>query len=972
MSIRPSNEHLLKWVKSVYFPQAALAEAGMSLELDSAVGERLKFGEFELAPVARALWRRGEQVRLGSRALDILIALASRPGQIVSKDDLTQLVWRGAFVDETALRVGISAVRKALGLGGDRYIGTVPGRGYCFVLDVETTPAKPTAEPPQIERLKPQRLPAQIARVVGRDEVIATLAAEGTRRRLLSLVGAGGIGKTTVAVAVADRLRADLDAVAFVDLAPIENGTQMSAAAAAALGINLRLDEDRVDQIAVAVEDRRVLIVLDNCEHLVDAAAAFVEALLSSARGVTILATSRERLRAAGEWVHQLSPLEAPPESPTVSAEEVRGYPAVELFEERAAFALGGYQISDTDAPYVAEICRRLDGIALAIELAAGRLAGFGVQALANSLKDCFSILTHGRRTALPRHQTLRATLDWSYRLLSPEDQAALRCLSVFNGSFTLEDAAFLMGPLIRFGETNDRLTSLLDKSLVVARPEERTFRYRLLDTTRAYGQDKLEESGEANPQRRRHAQRFLQVCRASIPDEEGQSSLRQATADIRAALDWSLVRDGDLSLGVDLASAATPVFLRLSLLREHKKYLDLALGHISASANTAPISDAALRSEMALRTAIALALYYTEGSETASEDHLQKARAIAQNTGDTTHELKVLWMLYGIAGNSGNYRKELAYAKMYDSTARASVDVMAEFRRHRILGRSLGDLGRHVLAREHLEMALRANRASMPRIAMNAYEIDDWIAARATLARILWLQGLPDDAKREADQCIGEAMQLGHEQTTCWVLAFNICPLAIWRGRLDEANVFVDLLLERSQRVFEHYHEWGLLYRQFLAGAKSASGQVDAVCHSDVKANIAAQVDLFATFDSAFAGPDQPEHLVLQCWYQRADPWRAMQKFFEKRRVLGGIDAVNGVKVYAVTTSSALVQPRSRRRRTACRAATSTSASCSDDIRASTLTSLRRMVSSIGGDSSRKPSASSSPTWLAASIGQG
>jgi hypothetical protein len=217
------------------------------------------------------------------------------------------LVWRGAFVDETALRVGISAVRKALGLGGDRYIATVPGRGYCFVLDVETTPAKHTAEPPQIERLKPRRLPAQIARVVGRDEVIAAVAAEGTRRRLLSLVGPGGIGKTTVAVAVADRLRAAFDAVSFVDLAPIENGTQMSAAAAAALGLNLRLQRDPVDEIAVAVEDRRVLIVLDNCEHLVDLAAAFVEALLSRASGVTILTTSRERLRAAGEWVHQLS-----------------------------------------------------------------------------------------------------------------------------------------------------------------------------------------------------------------------------------------------------------------------------------------------------------------------------------------------------------------------------------------------------------------------------------------------------------------------------------------------------------------------------------------------------------------------------------------------------------------------------------------------------------------------------------------
>jgi predicted ATPase/DNA-binding winged helix-turn-helix (wHTH) protein len=860
-------------------------KAEMSLKFDSAVGERLKFGEFELAPIARTLWRHGEQIRLGSRALDILIALASRPGQIVSKDDLTRLVWRGAFVDDTALRVGISAVRKALGDSGDRYITTVAGRGYCFVLEVETTPAKPAPEPTQFQRLKPQRLPAQIARVVGRDNVIAALVEEVTQRRLLSLVGPGGIGKTTVAVAVADRLRAAFDAVTFVDLAPIMNGTQMSAAAAAALGLNLSSQEDPVGEMAAAVENRRVLIVLDNCEHLVDLAAAFVEALLSRASGVTILATSRERLRAAGEWVHQLSPLEAPPTFP-MSAEKVRAYPAAELFEERAAFALGGYQISDTDAPYVAEICRRLDGIALAIELAAGRLAGLGVQGLASSLEDCFSILTHGRRTALPRHQTLRATLDWSYRLLSPEDQAALRWLSVFNGSFTLEDAAFVMGPSIPFGEANDRLTSLLDKSLVVARLEERTFRYRLLDTTRTYSQDKLEESGEANPQRRRHAQRILQVCLASTPNEEGQSSLRQATADIRAALDWSLVRGGDLTLGVDLASAATPVFLRLSLLREHKKYLDLALGQISASANTAPISEAALRSEMALRTAIALALYYTEGSETASEDHLQKARAIAQKARDTTHELKVLWMLYGIAGNSGNYRKELAYAEMYDATARTSMDVMAEFRRHRILGRSLGDLGRLAPAREHLELALRTSRASMPRLALNAYEIDEWIAARATLARTLWLQGFPDDAKKEADQCIAEALQVGHEQSTCWAIAFSICPVAIWRGDFSQAESLVSLLLERSQRVFEHYHEWGLLYRQFLGGSISASGQVETACLSDVKAKIPAQADLFATFDGVFVGPD-----TLARAQADEDIWCAPEllRAWADRLVLGG-----------------------------------------------------------------------------------
>lgn len=828
----------------------------MSVQLDSAVGERLKFGEFELAPVARALWRRGEEIRLGSRALDILIALASRPGQIVSKDDLTQLVWRGAFVDETALRVGISAVRKALGNGGDQYIATVPGRGYCFVLDVENTVEKPTAASPHFERLKPQRLPAQIARVVGRDEVIVALAAEATRRRLLSLVGPGGIGKTTVAVAVADRLRTAFDAVAFVDLAPIENGTQMSATAAAALGLNVRLQEDPVDEIAVAVKDRRVLIVLDNCEHVVDLAAAFVEALLSSAPGVTILATSRERLRAAGEWVHQLSPLEAPPESSTLSAEEVRGYPAVELFEERAAFALGGYQISDTDAPYVAEICRRLDGIALAIELAAGRLAGLGVQGLASSLEDCFSILTHGRRTALPRHQTLRATLDWSYRLLSPEDQAALRCLSVFNGSFTFEDAAFVMSPLICFGEASDRLTSLLDKSLVVAKPEERRLRYRLLETTRAYGQDMLEESGEANRQRRRHAQRFLERCHAprEVDDEK---ALRQAMVDVRAALDWALVRGNDIALGLDLASAATPVFLQLSLLREHRNYLELALTHISSATDPKSSTEMALRTEMELRIAVAWAVYYTDGPDPAIDDHVLKARSIARKIDDKIQELRILWMLYGIAGNAGNYRQELSYAREFDTVADALAYPMPKLRSHRFIGRGLGDLGQYMLALEHIDLALRPSRNAVAQSTPNAYEIDNWVASHAVRARILWLRGYPDDAKTEAEECISDALQLGHDQSICWAVAFNVCPVAIWRGDFAEAKQYVNLLRKHSEDIFQHYYGWALIYDQFLNGIALAPHRSNESPLAGLKPTVPAQADLLATFDANLAGLD-------------------------------------------------------------------------------------------------------------------
>jgi predicted ATPase/DNA-binding winged helix-turn-helix (wHTH) protein len=770
----------------------------MSLELNSAVGERLKFGEFELAPVARALWRRGEQVKLGSRALDILIALASRPGQILSKDDLTQLVWRGAFVDDTALRVGISAVRKALGNGGDRYIATVPGRGYCFVLDVETTATKPTSEPPHSKRLKPQRLPAQIARVIGRDDDIAALAAEVTRRRLLSLVGPGGIGKTTVAIAVADRLQAGFDAVAFVDLAPIENGTQMVAATAAALGLNLRLQKDPVDEIAVAVENRRVLIVLDNCEHLVDAAAAFVEALLSSAPGVTILATSREQLRAAGEWVHQLSPLDAPLESSTLSAEEVRRYPAVEMFEERAAFSLGGYQISDTDAPYVAEICRRLDGIALAIELAAGRLAGLGVQGLANSLEDCFSILTHGRRTAVPRHQTLRATLDWSYQLLSPEDQAALRCLSVFNGSFTLEDAACVMGTLIRPGEANDRLTSLLDKSLVVARPEERTFRYRLLDTTRAYGQDKLEESGEANPQRRRHAEHvrafFDQANGEQRPTADWLRTYERELGNLRAALDWAFSKEGDGAVGAGLTTAAAPIWFHLSLLDEGLSRVDYAISWLKDQ------STPDRRLMMQLLHAISgwpqmRAIKGFPSGAAACRETL----ALAIELDDVDYQLRAIWALWAQRINNGEAAETLTLADRFAVVAERAPDSQDRMIGQRMRGKSLHYLGDFVGSRRETEQMLERYTPPPQRSHVIRFQYDQRMTAQIILVRGLWLQGHADQALVLVEQMIAEGLTLKHTLTQAQILSDAACFIALWAGDLPLAVRYTKLLWEHT-----------------------------------------------------------------------------------------------------------------------------------------------------------------------------
>jgi predicted ATPase/DNA-binding winged helix-turn-helix (wHTH) protein len=852
----------------------------MSVQPDSAVGGRLRFGEFELAPVARALWRCGKEIKLGSRALDLLIALASRPGQIVSKDDLTKLVWRGAEVEETALRVGISTVRKALGNDGDRYIVTVPGRGYCFVLDVETTAAKPAAEPVSVERLTPRRLPIQIDRVVGREEVIAHLAAEVASRRLLSLVGPGGIGKTTVAIAVADRLCASFEAVAFVDLAPIQNGTQMSAAAATALGLDLRPREDPVDEIAVAVGNRRVLLVLDNCEHLVAFAAAFVEAVLSRALGITILTTTRERLRAAGEWVYRLSPLDAPGESSALSAEEARGYPAVEMFEERAASVLGGYQVSDADAPYVAEICRRLDGIALAIELAAGRLLGFGVKGLAIALEDCLSVLTYGRRTALPRHQTLRATLDWSYRLLSPQDQVGLRCLSIFNSSFTQADAASVMGPPIRVGEADDRLISLLDKSLVVARTEEMAFRYRLLDTTRAYAREKLAESGEGPAIARRHATHFLALFEPAEADWELKpkgkwlETYAVPIGDLRAALDWAFGPEGDVSVGVSLTAASAPLWFALSLLDEYRDRAERALEHIALS----PFSGSEI--EMKLNVSLSAAVFNVEGP--ASRMAMASARAleVAELRGDSDYQLRALWQLAGERYVQGDYRTALLFCERFERVADAVRDEAVRVVRDRMMALALHLVGRQADARPYAERAVMYPAS----VALSAHrtfnENDNRVASRSHLARILWVQGFPDRAAAVAAEGVEKALSLGQSAATCYIVAFAACPIAFWNGDAVAIARYIQLFdAQLSDVSLGYWQTWRRCYQQIAAlgsndGTPAFARRVESVLKS---AGGPMFIDILGTVREELAGQDANARAAgEQCGWCAAEVLRA------------------------------------------------------------------------------------------------
>jgi DNA-binding winged helix-turn-helix (wHTH) protein len=360
----------------------------------------VSFGPFRLFAAERQLRKGDEAVPLGGRALDTLVALVERAGEVVTQRELMSCVWPDVTVEEANLRVHIAGLRKVLGDGHDgaRYIATVPGRGYCFVAPV--TLSTPQSVPPSQVAVsdRSQKLPPQLARMIGRGDIIRALSAQLMTWRFVSIVGPGGIGKTTVAISVAHALLDGFSgAVFFVDLAPLTDAKLVPTAVARALGLMVQT-QDPLRSLPAFIGDKKILLVLDNCEHLIDSAAMLAERVVGEAPRVHVLTTSREALRVEGEHVHLLYALDCPPDNQGLTAAEALIYPAVQLFMERAAAS--GYReaLSDIDAPVVATICRRLDGIPLAIELAASRAGSLGVRGVAELLENRFSLVWRGSR----------------------------------------------------------------------------------------------------------------------------------------------------------------------------------------------------------------------------------------------------------------------------------------------------------------------------------------------------------------------------------------------------------------------------------------------------------------------------------------------------------------------------------------------------------------------------------------------
>jgi predicted ATPase/DNA-binding winged helix-turn-helix (wHTH) protein len=767
-------------------------------EADSRRTDAISFGAFRLSPAARLLEKGGGRVELGSRAMDILIVLTERGAEVVSNRELIARVWRGLKVEEGSLRFHVAALRKALGEGraGARYITNVTGRGYCFVAPILRAVEKVSAA--QVSD-RPHPLPARLTRMVGRDEVIQSISTQLTAQRFVTIVGPGGIGKTTVAVSVSHALLGSFDGtIHFADLGPIIDPNLVPSTLASLLGLSVNSD-DSVPGVLGFLRDKRMLLVFDSCEHVIDKVAPLAEEIFRNAPQVHILATSRESLRVEGEQVHRLLPLDCPPDVPGLTAIQATTFAAIRHFVERVSSSGHPFELTDSDAPTVAEICRRLDGIALAIELAASRVEAFGIAGTAALLNERFELLWHGRRTAQPRHQTLSAALDWSYDLLSDEERTALRRLCIFVGPFSLEAALSVAAQdLVHRAPTTDIIASLVAKSLVTVIVERSLVRYRLLDTTRGYVVEKLIDSGERDAVAHRHAHYYRALLDATdiegtSESSSGETSLyREYMENVRAALEWCFSPSGNVETGAALAAAAAPLFVELSLLNECRVWSERSIAALDESGHDT-------RLELKLQAALGLSSMFTKGNIGDARSAFVRGLDLAERLHEKAFEVRLLGGLTLFHHRIGDHRGAHAFAERAQGLAQGAADSSGAAIASWMLCVSYHLVGNQDVACTFCKDALiRPSGSRDP--AIPRFGRDHRVRALCAYARSLWLRGLPDQAVAAANLAIDEAVSLGNIITLCVSLIYA-GSVFLWVRDLSRAESLIETLTSHAKK---------------------------------------------------------------------------------------------------------------------------------------------------------------------------
>jgi predicted ATPase/DNA-binding winged helix-turn-helix (wHTH) protein len=814
------------------------------------------FGPFRLLPEERVLLEDGKAVRLGGRALDILTALVARSGALISKEELIAYAWPRARVEEANLRVHIGALRNALGenRAGVRYIATVAGRGYCFVAPVQSEDG-PAVAASSAEK-SAAALPVPITRMIGRDEAVVSLLSEMHTRRFVTIVGPGGIGKTRIALAVASRFGASLQRqVQYIDFSRVSDPLLLPSSLASMLG-GSSPSEDPFRGIIECLRDKQMLIVLDSCEHVIDAAAVLVEVVLKADPGIQVLATSREPLRAEGEYVKRLAPLRMPSTPANLTGDQALAFPAIELFAERASMSFEDFELTDADVPAAVSICRKLDGLPLAIELAAGRIGPFGIRELAKRLDDRFTLLAHGRRTALPRHKTLRATLDWSYGILQEHEQSILRRLAVFCGEFTMTSAqAVAVSDGIGIADVLNGVTSLIAKSLVSVALRDAITTYRLLETTRAYAREKLVESDEIQRIRRLHAEE----CCTTMNEVETTSHIatlaerltcyRRRIDDVRSALEWAYSPEGDAAIGATLTAICASMFLRLSLLDEYRGRVEQALHYCAATRTADPFVT------RNLNLALGHLLFHMGKDVEQMNAAFGRALQISEQTPLRAADFPALVGMWLGTLFSGNYPAALALVQrvlrdagdpegesgqlVHDRMMALTLHFMGEFAEaHRFIGR----------IREHPLMSARLEHDK-------EFYIDLEVATCTVSARNAWIEGHPDRAADIARRGLDRAMSIDSAVGICYTLGIGALPVAIWRGDLPEARRLTTMLLEYSGKYgLRFWQSWARLHERAVLSHEEVGREPASLASTSTDPTLTAiQIETNATLREDF-----------------------------------------------------------------------------------------------------------------------
>ena len=788
-------------------------------------GEVFRFGPYRLLPSNRALLLGERQLELGSRAFDILVMLVRAHGAVISRKEILSKVWPDVVVDETNLRAQIAQLRHVLQQDADTdtYISNVRGRGYVFIAPVERIAATPAPPTPAIRPTR-WRLPGRLHRLIGRQETLTLLSSQLREHRFIAIVGPGGVGKTTAAIELGHRVAADFDNdVCYVDLGSLSAADQVLPTVALSLGYPVQ-SGDLLAGLASFLADRNMLLILDCCERVIDAVSELSATLFSHAPRVHLLATSRETLRAEGEVVHLLEPLQVPSDKPSLTAVEALTAPSVQLFMQRATAS--GYigDLADKDASAVAAICRQLDGIPLAIELAGSRVITYGFSGLLEVLRGR-SILTWPGRRHEPRHRTLEATLDWSFQLLSDGERRVLARLSVFVGAFTMQAAQ-----AVASDEFDDRwavaraIENLADKSLIAIRAVGGTHQYRLLDVTRYYAELKLSESGEQATLARKHAQYCCDLLAEHSSNCRRRATTRTAPAieagNVRAALEWCFATDCNTELGITLAANAAFAFLNLSMLGECVRWSQAALTHLSEDA--APSTRA-----LKLQEALATSLMYTSGNDERVGTAIQQGLQLAAQLGARDSELHLLAGYNLFLTRREHLLQALDCAERFATMARSSGDPVERAVSEWMLGAAHRLIGRERLGQDYLERGFAiADANGIDKVYYFGYEH----RGRADIGRAqtAWLCGTPDKARRHSKRVIDAAVAENHPVSLCIVYLYTL-PVVVWLRDFEWAEQLSEALISLAAKY---------LLKPYLSGGLAVKGEL-LIARGDIEAGV-------------------------------------------------------------------------------------------------------------------------------------